>query len=100
MKSISCVEHRDNGVLLKASSKEEVEHAIMKENFNRFRLAYAYSTLEGCLYYELGSSGEGPLSLNLFTSQEQSQNRLEAKEIFELFRYSSHSLISSNITTK
>ena len=36
MKSISSIEHRDNSVILQASSKEEIEHTIMKENSNRF----------------------------------------------------------------
>ena len=36
MKSINNVEHRENGVLMQTSTKEEVEHAIMKENSNRF----------------------------------------------------------------
>ena len=36
MKSINKVEHREDGVLMQASSKEDVEHAIMKENSTRF----------------------------------------------------------------
>ena len=59
MKSINNVECRDNGALMQASSKEEVEYAIMKENSNRFRLACTSPTLEGNLHYELGPSGEG-----------------------------------------
>ena len=56
MKSISSAEHRENGVLLQAISKEEVGYAIMKENSSRFRLAHASPTLEGNLYRDLGQS--------------------------------------------
>ena len=70
---------------MQASSKEDVKHAIMKENSTRFRLAYTSPTLEGNLYHELGPSGEGPLSKDILTSQELLQNRPEVKEVFELF---------------
>ena len=90
MKSISSVEHRDNGVLLQASTKEAVEFAIMKENSNRFRLAYSSPLLEGNLHFELGPSGEGPLSADILGSQEQLRNRPEVEEIFKLFRQSAH----------
>ena len=83
MKLISSVECRNNGVLLQALSKEEVEHAIIKENSNRFWLAYTSPTLEDYLHCELGPSGEGPLSIDMHASQEQMQNRLKVKEIFE-----------------
>ena len=99
MKLISSVEHRNNSVLLQVSSKEKVEHANLKENSNRFRLACTFLTLEGCLCYELGPLGKGPLLINFFTSQKQLQNRLEAIEIFELFRYSSYPSILLNVTT-
>ena len=100
MKSINNIECRDNGVLTQASSKEEVEHAIMKENSNRFRLAYTSPTLEGNLCHKLGPSGEGPLLRDILTSQELLQNRPEVKEIFELFRQSSCNIISSKILTE
>ena len=94
MKSINNVEHRDNSALMQASSKEEVEHAIMKENSHQSRLAYTSPTLEGDLCHKLGPSGEGPLSRDILTSQELLQNRPEVKEIFELFRQSSCNIIS------
>ena len=100
MKSISNVEHRDNGVLLQASSKEEVEYAIMKENCNRFRLAYTSPALEGNSYHELGPSGKGLLSRDILTSQEVLQNRPEVKEIFDLFCQSSRNLIPSEISNE
>ena len=100
MKSINNVEYRDNGVLIQTSTKEELEHAIMKENSNRFRLAYTSPTLEGNLHHELGPSGEGPLSRDILTSQELLQNRPEVKEIFELFIQSSRNFISSKISTE
>ena len=100
MKSISSVEHRDNGVLLQASTKEAVEFAIMQENSNRFRLAYSSPLLEGNLHFELGPSGEGPLSADILGSQEQLRNRPEVEEIFKLFRQSSHLSISSQISTE
>ena len=70
MKSIRSIEHRDNGLLLQVLSKVEVKCAIMKENSNRFRPAYASPTLEGYLCYELGPSGEGTFSSKILTSQE------------------------------
>ena len=85
---------------MQTSTKEEVEHAIMKENSNRFRLACTSPTLEGNLYHELGPSGEGPLSRDILTSQELLQNRPEVKEIFELFSQSSRNFISSKISTE
>ena len=100
MKSINNVECRDNGVLTQASSKEEVEHAIMKENSNRFWLAYTSPTLEGDLCYKLGPSGEGPLSRDILTSRELLQNRPEVKEMFELFHQSSHNIILLKISTE
>lgn len=100
MKSIRSVEYRDNGVLIQASSKEEVEHAIMKENSSRFRLAYTSLLLEGNLHHELGPSGEGPLSRDILTSQELLQDRPEVKEIFEMFRQSSNKTIPSQISTE
>ena len=100
MKSINNVEHRDNGVLMQASSKEEVEHAIMKEKSNRFRLTCISPTLEGNRCHKLGLSGEGLLSRDILTSQELLQNRPEVKEIFKLFCQSSRNIISSKISTE
>ena len=100
LKSIDSVEYRENGVLLQATSKEEVEYAIMKENSCRFRLAYTSPILQGDLHDSLGPSGEGSLTNDILTSQEQLHNHLEVKEIFALFHNSPHHLISSHITTE
>ena len=80
---------------MQASSKEEVEHAIMKENLSRFRLACTSPLLEGNLHHELGPLGEGPPSRDILTSQELLQDRPEVKEIFEMFRQSSSKTIYS-----
>ena len=82
---------------MQASSKEEAEQAIMKENSSRFRLACISPLLEGNLHHELGPSGEGPLSRDILTSQELLQDRPEVKEIFEMFRQSSNKTIPSQI---
>ena len=69
LKAIKRVEYRENGVLIQAITKEEVEYAIMKENSARFRLAYSSPTLDSKMCYALGPSGEGPLAKDILTSQ-------------------------------
>ena len=71
----------------------------MKENSARFRLAYSSPTLDSEMRCALGPSGEGPLTKDILTSQEQLCNRPEVQEILELFRNSQHESISTHITS-
>ena len=90
LKAIKRVEYRENGVLIQAITKEEVEFAIIKENSARFRLAYSSPILDSKMCCKLGPSGEDPLVKDILTSQEQLCNRPEVQEIFDLFYNSQH----------
>lgn len=100
LQAIYRVECRENGVLLQTTTKEAVEHAIMKENSNRFRLACSSPTLYGNLHNDLSPLGEGPLVHYILTSQESLRSRPEVQGVFDLFHNSQHKSISSHIATE
>ena len=94
------MENRESGVLIQATTKEEVECAIMKENSARFRLAYTSPTLNDDMHGDLGPSREGNLAKDILNNQEQLRNRPEVQEIFDLFHSSQLNSISTHIITE
>ena len=70
MNAINRVEYREEGILIQVNTKEEVENAVIRENSSRFRLTYSALILEDRLYIELGLSGEGDLSKDIFQNQQ------------------------------
>ena len=58
MKAKEEVEHMGRVDLIQASTKDEIESAIMKNNLGRFRLVHFPPLLEGDICSQLGMSGE------------------------------------------
>ena len=74
IKAMNRVEYREEGVLIQINTKEEVENTVMRENSSRFRLTYSALILEDRLCTELGLSGEGDLSKDIFRTSKISMN--------------------------
>ena len=100
MNDINWVEYREEGVLIQVNKKEEVENAVIRENFSRFRLIYFTLILEDRLCAELGLLEEGDLSKDILQNQQNLYELLEVQEIFALFHQSSYNTIPSHILTE
>ena len=65
MSTINRVEYREDREPIQVTTKEKIEHSIMKENSLRFRFMHSSLMLEGNLRDDLGLLGKGDLSIGI-----------------------------------
>ena len=69
LSTINEVECRDHGSVVQVSNKLQIKQAMTKENTNKFILTCSSPLLQSDLVHQLGNSGEGELSQDIFQNR-------------------------------
>ena len=76
---------------MQATSQHLIEQAIMKENYNRFILAYSSPLLQDTTVRDVGCSGEGQPSKDMLLHSDELETSDERlKDLMKLFHISPH----------